>query len=196
MDVSEGTDNMIELRILKKDNLKVVLRWRGANDMSTVGPNALQENGRAPWYTSDVLPENEAVKWGDILYFQWEDVSASGNDDFTSNSLGSRAYSAEEKKQQLQKYDLTEQAGWVLKNGNGPRNITIYPTPVKTFADRVGQLISDEEYNMARVLIEHVVYNQAYYKRVLDRAKLPGAYATLLEALKLGTCSSTPSLLP
>ena len=115
---------MIKLRILKKDNTKVVLRWRGANDMNTVGPNALKENGQARWYTSDVLPENEGLKWGDILYFQWEDIATSGNDDFTCNSLDIQAYSAEGKKQQLRKYDPTEQAGWVLKNGHGPRNIT------------------------------------------------------------------------
>ena len=55
--------------------------------------------------------------------------------------------------------------------------------------------MSDEEYNLARVLIEHVIYNQAYYKRVLDLAKSPDAYATLLEAIKLGTGANAPSLL-
>ncbi|KAL8654944.1 MAG: hypothetical protein Q9226_003238 [Calogaya cf. arnoldii] len=186
IDVTEGTDNMIEMRILKRDNSKVVLTWRGANDMNTDGYK-LQHAGTAPWYTSDVLPENEAVKWGDIKYLQWEDISTSGNDDFTSNSMKIQAFTGDGKSVLLRRYDPTEQQGWVLKDGEGPKNITIDPPPTKTFASRTAQLMSAEEYNKARVLIEHLVYNQAYYKRFLDLAEAPESYAELFDGLKLGT---------
>ncbi|KAI4243477.1 MAG: hypothetical protein L6R40_003479 [Gallowayella cf. fulva] len=191
IDVTEGTDNMIEMRILKKDRSKVVLTWRGANDMNTDGYK-LQHSGTAPWYTSDVL--QEAVKWGDIQYFQWEDVSTSGNDDFTCNSIKIEAYTADGKSIALRSYDPTEKAGFVLKDGEGPRNITINQPPAKTFANRAAQLISAEEYNKARVLIEHLVYNQAYYKRVLDLTEAPESYAELFSELKLGTGTNAKSL--
>ncbi|KAL8911710.1 MAG: hypothetical protein Q9171_003162 [Xanthocarpia ochracea] len=194
IDVSEGTDNMIEMRILKKDGSKVVLKWRGANDMNTDGYK-LQHSGTAPWYTSDVLPENEAVKWGDIRYFQWEDISTSGNDDFTSNSMKIQAFTADGKSIILRHYDPTESQGWVLKTGQGPKNITIDPPPPRTFASRTAQLMSAEEYNKARVLIEHLVYNQAYYKRALDLTEAPESYAELFNDLKLSNETNAKSLL-
>ncbi|KAL8680745.1 MAG: hypothetical protein Q9186_003092 [Xanthomendoza sp. 1 TL-2023] len=193
IDVTEGTDNMIEMRILKKDRSKVVLTWRGANDMNSDGYK-LKQAGTSAWYTSDVLSENEAVKWGDIQYFQWEDISTSGNDDFTCNSIKIEAFTSEGHSIQLRRYDPTEKAGFVLKDGEGPRNITINPPPAKTFANRAAQLISAEEYNRARVLVEHLVYNQAYYKRVLDLAEAPEAYAELFSNLKLGTDGNAKSL--
>ncbi|KAL8950084.1 MAG: hypothetical protein Q9222_003868, partial [Ikaeria aurantiellina] len=194
IDVTEGTDNMIEMRILKKDGSKVVLTWRGANDMNTDNYK-LKHSGTAPWYDSDVLPEDQAVRWGDIKYFQWEDISTSGNDDFTCNSIQIQGFTADGKNIILRHYNPTEQAGFVLKDGEGPRNITIDPPPPKTFANRAAQLISDEEYNKTRVLIEHLVYNQAYYKRVLDLAEAPESYADLFSGLKLGTDTNAKSLL-
>ena len=194
IEVHEGTDNMIEMRVIKKDNSKIVLKWRGATDMNTVG-NSLKKSGTTPWYTSDALLDNEAVKWGDIKYFQWEDISTSGNDDFTSNAMSIQGFTTDGKNRLLRHLKPEETAGWVLKNGSGPREITIDPPAPKTFADRAGQLMSDGEYNLARVLIEHIVINQSYYKRQLDLSEPPEAYAALFEDVHIGTDQNAPSLL-
>ncbi|KAI4276922.1 MAG: hypothetical protein LQ337_002169 [Flavoplaca oasis] len=193
IDVTEGTDNMIEMRIVKKDGSKVVLTWRGSNDMNT--DNYKWKRSGAPWYFSDILPENEAVKWGDIKFFQWEDVSTSGNDDFTSNSMKILATTNDGKEIQLRRYDPTERQGWILKDGEGPKNITIDPPPTRTFANRAAQLISAGKYNKARILVEHLVSNQGYYKRLLDITEAPESYAELFDGLKLGTDANAKSLL-
>ncbi|KAL8889522.1 MAG: hypothetical protein Q9215_003220 [Flavoplaca cf. flavocitrina] len=83
----------------------------------------------------------------------------------------------------------------VKKDGEGPKNITIDPPPAKTFANRAAQLMSADEYNKARILVEHLVYNQGFYKRLLDITEAPESYAELFEGLKLGTDANAKSLL-
>ncbi|KAL9612051.1 MAG: hypothetical protein Q9167_003343 [Letrouitia subvulpina] len=181
--VVDGTEGAVEVRILKTDQTSFALKFqRQTNINAEAFGTKLKEGYQSQTFMSDNMGDAEAIKWGDMQNMYLAAASDAGSDHFSAMAVTITAYKKEGGTETLSHAEK----GLGPYNLSGPQTIATVaiktPAP-PTYAPNAAQMIGDDDYNLMRLLIEHLNFEQAYYKRVLDLATNPQVYATFFESI-------------
>ncbi|KAI4214322.1 MAG: hypothetical protein LQ351_003075 [Letrouitia transgressa] len=193
--VVDGTEGAVEVRILKTDQTSFALKFqRQTNINAEAFGTKLKEGYQSQPFMSDNMGDTEAIKWGDMQNMYLAAASDAGSDHFSAMAVTITAYKKEGGTETLSHAEK----GLGPYNLSGPQTIATVaiktPAP-PTYAPNAAQMIGDDDYNLMRLLIEHLNFEQAYYKRVLDLATNPQVYATFFENIDVADSDARSSKL-